>query len=321
MSISIRSNKFFIILVVTIVILLLSGVAYSQSSTSTAEQPEIKDWHVDHAVIVVDDLNTAMEHFREAGFNVVPGGRHADGFDHNALIPFNDGSYIELYSPMDNSTFSSIRSLLESGKFDNYTLDIDAMQKRFLLHIAYGPGLADFAISAPSLDLEEIVRQAAALGLSMTGPIPMSRVRLDGAKVEWMVDVPTGSMLPFLIEDITPRSLRVPSGEITRHPNGVMGISGIVVQVHNLEDATHQYSALLGIEPGISQESKTSVFDLNNATIILREDQNSSLSKTAQLQKVYGPEILILSSDKEISSMQEMVIDGAKFELGNEKRG
>jgi hypothetical protein len=39
------------------------------------------------------------------------------------------------------------------------------------------------------------------------------------------------------------------------------------------------------------------------------------------LQKVYGPEILILSSDKEISSMQEMVIDGAKFELGNEKRG
>jgi hypothetical protein len=51
---------------------------------------------IDHVVIVVRDLAQASADFAAAGFTVTPGGEHADGATHNALIPFADGAYIEL---------------------------------------------------------------------------------------------------------------------------------------------------------------------------------------------------------------------------------
>ena len=50
---------------------------------------------IDHIAVVVPDLNTAIANYTTLGFTVVPGGRHPIG-SHNALIAFEDGSYIEL---------------------------------------------------------------------------------------------------------------------------------------------------------------------------------------------------------------------------------
>jgi hypothetical protein len=50
---------------------------------------------VDHFVVVVADLETAIRNYTTAGFTVVRGGRHNIG-THNALIAFADGSYLEL---------------------------------------------------------------------------------------------------------------------------------------------------------------------------------------------------------------------------------
>src|SRR5918998_5896519 len=51
---------------------------------------------LDHFVIVVADLDRAIEDYAALGFTVTPGGVHADGRTHNALVPFADGTYLEL---------------------------------------------------------------------------------------------------------------------------------------------------------------------------------------------------------------------------------
>ena len=51
---------------------------------------------LDHIVFLVDDLDEAIVGWRREGYAVTPGGVHADGLTHNALICFSDGGYIEL---------------------------------------------------------------------------------------------------------------------------------------------------------------------------------------------------------------------------------
>ena len=51
---------------------------------------------LDHIVIVAQDLNVVIASYAAAGFTVAPGGTHADGATHNALIVFADDTYIEL---------------------------------------------------------------------------------------------------------------------------------------------------------------------------------------------------------------------------------
>ena len=50
---------------------------------------------IDHLVIAVNDLDQAANDYRQLGFTVVPGGKHPVG-SHNALVAFEDGSYLEI---------------------------------------------------------------------------------------------------------------------------------------------------------------------------------------------------------------------------------
>jgi catechol 2,3-dioxygenase-like lactoylglutathione lyase family enzyme len=56
---------------------------------------------LDHLVILVRDLDQAVREYEVLGFTVTPGGEHADGLTRNALIPFRDGSYLELVAFLD----------------------------------------------------------------------------------------------------------------------------------------------------------------------------------------------------------------------------
>jgi hypothetical protein len=59
-------------------------------------------------------------------------------------------------------------------------------------------------------------------------------------------------MLPFVIQDVTPRDLRVPGGEAAAHPLGVTGIAAVTVVVGDLSSAGAVYAALLGEGSAIS---------------------------------------------------------------------
>lgn len=58
---------------------------------------------LDHLVILVEELEDAVAGYEELGFTVTPGGEHADGLTRNALVPFADGTYLEIVAFVDST--------------------------------------------------------------------------------------------------------------------------------------------------------------------------------------------------------------------------
>ena len=57
---------------------------------------------------------------------------------------------------------------------------------------------------------------------------------------------PRGRGRPFIIEDVTPRVLRVAAGRATRHANSVVGTVDVTLAVAQLTRAADDIAALLG---------------------------------------------------------------------------
>jgi hypothetical protein len=85
-------------------------------------------------------------------------------------------------------------------------------------------------------------------GLGVEGPTDGGRRLPDGKEIRWRVARirQDGRLLPFLIEDVTPRSLRVPGGPATEHPNGATGISRLELAASDERAATRSLAALVG---------------------------------------------------------------------------
>lgn len=182
---------------------------------------------IDHIVIISPDLNQASANARAAGFTVVPGGTHADGLTHNALIAFVDGSYIELISPTGSA---------------------DPNAHRWFSMLQTGGGLVDLCLLSD--DLADDVARISQMGPNYVGPVSNGRARPDGIELKWKGAFPTGpvgeSGLPFLIEDVTPRELRVPGNVSNHHENGACGIAGITVMTDHLAGSTEDFQAVTG---------------------------------------------------------------------------
>jgi hypothetical protein len=173
---------------------------------------------LDHVVLVVRDLASAMADHRRRGFTVTPGGEHADGITHNALITFADGTYLEIVAFRDPAR---------------------ALTHRWWKIAADGGGFADFALLSDDLDADI----AALADLLKTPPKEGGRIRPDGVELKWR----TASLkppLPFVIEDLTARELRVPGGAAAEHANGARGIASVVVGAVDIGDAEWRYAAL-----------------------------------------------------------------------------
>ncbi len=181
---------------------------------------------LDHVVIGVHDLEAASAQWTVAGFIVVPGGAHTNAPTHNALIGFQDGSYLELIARRPGATEPAT-----------------GLSAR-LLRLEPDEGLVDFALHTP--DLAATVAAARAAGLTLSDPAPSGRARPDGVRLAWASSRPASPDLPFLITDTTDRALRVPGGVATQHPNGVTGIAHLGVRVHDLDASIGRYQALLG---------------------------------------------------------------------------
>jgi hypothetical protein len=170
---------------------------------------------LDHVVYVARDLAAAVDDHKRQGYTVTPGGEHAGGVTHNALVCFADGSYLELVAFRRPDP-----------------------THRWWRHASSG-GFADFALLSDDLaqDLSALkdlaVREAAEGG----------RTRPDDVSLRWRAAF-LRAPLPFLIEDLTPRELRVPGGETVRHANGVTGIATIVVAARDQRSVDKSYERL-----------------------------------------------------------------------------
>lgn len=181
---------------------------------------------IDHIVVAVNDLDQAAADYARAGFTVLDGGTHASGQTHNALVTFQDGSYLELIALVD-----------PSQRPDHH----------FFAKLDNGDGPIAFAIRSDGL-AEDAGRLDGA-ELRPNGPRDGGRLRPDGQEVVWKtlsVESDAAPTLPFLIEDVTDRTLRVPNGASSEHPLDVSGIAGVVIAVGDLERSQAAFTTLFG---------------------------------------------------------------------------
>lgn len=176
---------------------------------------------IDHVVIAVEDLDEAMRSFSDLGFNVIEGGEHSFRKSRNLLITFQDGSYIEIIA------------FLEDGPRDDPWWQL----------LQQGEGWVDWCLYAESIDpiLARDIPGA-------KGPVDGGRITPDGDQIQWRtvrIPVRESVKLPFVIEDITARDLRIPEGNASIHPNGVTGIQRVTTLVRDLKNASEQLAILL----------------------------------------------------------------------------
>lgn len=179
---------------------------------------------LDHIVIAVHDLQQAIDDYRSLGFTVTPGGDHPGRATHNALVVFQDGSYLELIAWKVPETAHPWWPKLSR----------------------FGAGIVDFAL-LPSTT-HDVVAKALSRGLVYQPPVDGGRVRPDGVELRWQNARPATPDLPFLCGDVTPRTLRVPEGLVREHANGVQGVARLHVAVHDVSTTLERYSALLDLD-------------------------------------------------------------------------
>ena len=178
---------------------------------------------LDHIVIAVHDLHSAIHDYRNLGFTVTPGGDHPGRATHNALVVFQDGSYFELIAWKGPEEAHPWWPKLSR----------------------FGPGIVDFALLPGTTP--QVVAQALSRGLAYQPPVDGGRLRPDGVELRWQNARPATPDLPFLCGDVTPRALRVPEGPVREHANGVQGVAQLHVAVHDVTATLERYRALLGL--------------------------------------------------------------------------
>ena len=259
---------------------------------------------IDHLVIAVRDLAKATTDYERVGFAVTPGGEHTGGATHNALISFADGAYVELIAFREPDR---------------------PQEHRWWSRLAVGEGLVDFALLADSL-ADEADRLAGS-GLALDGPAEGGRVRPDGQRVAWrtLLFRDSAAPLPFLIEDVTARELRVPPGDATRHRLGVDGVAGLTLLVGDLEGSAQAFHVLLGPPtagalPGIDGVGETRRFSLGGQWIELAQPAHAAAELWRHVQtRGSGPyEIALRSAGAGARPGDVLPVDaahGARFRI------
>lgn len=224
---------------------------------------------VDHIVVVVPSLAEGAAAFEAAGFTVSPGGRHQEVPTENMLVPLADGSYLELLAARDPDLRSQLAARSKRDDWPRHLHEATALGRRFLPLLAAGDGVADWVLHGVALT--RFAREARTRGHVMTGPTPMRRQRPDGVELAWRLLLPASFEHPFLIEDASPRTLRVPAEPAAlRHANGATGLAAIDAGVESVPRAAMALADLFGWAPRVDAAGVTR-FDVGPTHVRLRE--------------------------------------------------
>ena len=178
---------------------------------------------IDHVSIAGSRLDELEAGFHAAGFTTQYGGPHSNGITHMDVIGFPDGSYIELIAAR------------EPG----------ARAPSWTEHIAGDGGPCAWAVQTHDIAAESA--RVAALGLPVEGPYAWTRQRPDGQTAAWQMTFigKPGATLPFLIQDTTPRSVRVePTPGIA--DLGLTGVALVVIGVTALDPVIAAFRKVYG---------------------------------------------------------------------------
>ena len=195
---------------------------------------------VDHVVVFVADLEQSMAAFTALGFTVQRGGEHAH--THNALIIFNDHTYIELLSLNATWYRPCLRMLAKCGLLGAVARYKKTFSWRTLHWITQAYGAIDWCLRTDDLDAN--LNRLAMAGMPLLTCQQFQRRRPDGRQLQFRLGSARDRDLPFLVEDESPVHDRVPIDGQTQHDNGACGIRQIAVSVKNVKQAQARWLAL-----------------------------------------------------------------------------
>jgi catechol 2,3-dioxygenase-like lactoylglutathione lyase family enzyme len=260
---------------------------------------------IDHVVIAVRDLARASADYARLGFTVTPGGEHTGGATHNALVSFADGSYLELIAFREPDR---------------------PQEHKWWGRFAKGEGTVDFALLTDDVQAEATRLQAA--GIATDDPQDGGRLRPDGQRIAWrnLSLAAPGSPLPFVIEDVTERALRVPPGAATEHANGATGVAGLVLLVADLDRTAEPFTALLETSgepsaPTIEGVRRARRFRLGRQWIELAEAEPGAAALQRHItERGAGPYVIILAgAAPETAAFPSDLAHGARIRFGGDR--
>jgi len=214
--------------------IVISSLISSPLMSQQASAPLVLE--LDHATICGPDLDSLRQAFADAGLTPDFGGPHGNGITQMALIGFDDQSYLELIAPVKAGvTEGSEWARFMSGEAGNCAW---AVGSNVLLQ-----------------NVDRIKRA----GVNVSEPRRGSRKRPDGMAVEWITAQvgpgTPGSVLPFIIEDQTPRVWRVQTSEGVKGAP-VYGIENVVIGVNNLDVAIALFRKAYGWAEPLTETQK-----------------------------------------------------------------
>jgi len=181
---------------------------------------------VDHGVICESELGPIQRAFADSGLQSDYGGRHLESPTQMAVLGFEDYSYLGLDTPVTSPAPQGV----ELGKF----MDGNA-------------GPCAWVVNVPDIGRE--VERVSRLGVKTEEPNYLSRKKPDGTLSKWkkakLGEETSGSMLPLLLQDITPRSYRVEPSASTKGTN-VTGVVIVVLGVKDLEASIDLFQRVYG---------------------------------------------------------------------------
>jgi Glyoxalase-like domain len=212
------------------VLLLLSSLAMPQ------EKQSLLVVELDHATICGPDLDALRQAFTDIGMTPDFGGPHGNGVTQMALVAFEDQSYIELIAPIKSG-------VIEGSEWAKF--------------MAGEVGTCAWA--AGTNVLSQNIDRLKKAGISVGEPKRGSRKRPDGMALEWVTAQvgpgTPGSVLPFIIEDQTPRVWRVqPSASMQGAP--VYGVESVIVGVNDLNAAIALFRKAYGWAEPLTETQK-----------------------------------------------------------------
>jgi catechol 2,3-dioxygenase-like lactoylglutathione lyase family enzyme len=184
---------------------------------------------VDHVTMCGSDLDAMRRACTTVGLPSEYGGPHANRATHMALVGFEDGSYLELIAPFAPEAAAT------------------GMMGDWAKYMRENAGPSAWAVA--SSDIHAEVQRLRTAGIPVRGPDPGGRTRADGTDLQWETAIlgagSAGSLLPFMIQDKTSRSLRVqPSAAL--EGSGITGVGAVVLGVRDLEEAAAQFRRAYG---------------------------------------------------------------------------
>lgn len=223
----------------------------------------------DHVVIYVPNLEQAIKQFTDLGFTVQFGGEHEHTV--NALIVFNDQFYIELLSL--KSTWRRPLLLLAArlGLINLISKSKKTISWRLLPWVTMPYGPIDWCLRSDNI--KSILKRLKPTALPILKNQSYQRIRPDGQHVKWFLGGAKNIDLPYLIQDRTAVSLRVPLDLHTEHANGAKYLRKIKISPKNTlataDNLSEMLSTPISSRPAAANKNAEAIIPLGDASIHL----------------------------------------------------